>query len=61
MSIQIGQQVITPKGLGVVTDMEFYSRLHGGMYRYGVALNSNVFSFPIAYFFSDEVSPILCI
>lgn len=54
--IKVGQRVITPNGLGVVSDIEFYNRLNSGTYRYGVTLDHNAFSFPVAYFFDDEVS-----
>ena len=46
-----GQKVETPHGLGAIQDIENCYRLK----RYGVKLENNPFSFPIAYYFKHEL------
>ncbi len=44
------QKVKTPHGEGVIVDIEDFKTK-----RYGVELKDNPFSFPIAYYFKDEL------
>lgn len=46
-----GDKVITPHGDGVIVDVEKYNNLK----RYGIQLENNPFSFPVAYYFKEDV------
>jgi hypothetical protein len=52
----IGARVLTPNGIGVIKDIEHYSRVDGGINRYGVELKQNPFFYPVAYYWPHEVS-----
>lgn len=47
-----GDQVTTPHGKGIIVDFEKH-RLYE---RVGVKLENNPFSFPIAYYFKNEIN-----
>lgn len=53
--IKINTTVWTPYGSGVVVSEEVFK----GSERWGVKLDNNPFSFPIAFFFKKEVENIL--
>jgi hypothetical protein len=54
--MKIGDRVITEDGEGVIVAEEFYSRLNGGMYRFGIQLDVQRFLYPVAFYFQDEIS-----
>jgi hypothetical protein len=49
-----GDIVNTPNGKGVIVDTEEYSRI--GSNRYGVKLENNPFWYPVAYYFTNEIT-----
>lgn len=53
--MKIGDKVLTIDGEGVIVDIEFYSRIDGGTDRYGVKLNVNIYSYPVAYYFPNDI------
>jgi hypothetical protein len=54
--IEIGRRVTTEYGAGEVVDIEHYSRIDGGVYRYGVRLDRQRFFYPVAYFWREEIT-----
>lgn len=52
----IGSVVFTPNGKGIIKDIEHYSRIEGGINRYGIELEQSPFFYPIAYYWPHEVS-----
>lgn len=54
--MRIGDRVTTPDGQGVIAATEFYSRLSGGIFRYGVKLDIQRYFYPIAYYWHEELS-----
>ena len=50
--IKIGDTIETPDGIGVVVNIEEYSRL-GGLKRYCVQIPNSIF--PVMCYFEDEV------
>lgn len=53
--MKVGQRVNTPHGAGVVECVEKYSRL-GGAQRFGVRLEQSPFSYPVAYYWANEIA-----
>lgn len=53
--MKIDDKVITVDGEGIIVDIEFYSRIEGGTNRYGVKLNVNKYSYPVAYYFPTDL------
>lgn len=53
--LSIGSNVWTPYGSGVIVEEEVFRTCQ----RWGVKLDNNPFSFPIAFFFKKEVEHIL--
>lgn len=54
--IKIGDRISTPDGVGVVVEMEKYS--DSRFNRYGVQLYKNPYSFPVAFYFHQEVEKV---
>ncbi len=52
----IGDSVKTIHGSGIICNIEYYSRVEGGINRYGVKLEESPFFYPIAYFWPKELS-----
>jgi hypothetical protein len=50
--IKIGDRITTPDGVGVVLEMEKYSEATNN--RYGIKLDTNPYTFPIAFYFHHE-------
>ncbi len=46
-----GDQVTTPHGEGVIVDIENFDKAK----RFGVKLENNPFTFPIAYYFEKDI------
>lgn len=57
--MKLGDRVVTKYGEGVVVDSEFYSRVDGGITRWGLKLDANPFEHAVAYFWPDEISPLV--
>lgn len=53
--MKIGDRISTPHGMGEIVLVERYSRIHGGMKRYGVVLDVNPFSYSPVCYFHDEL------
>lgn len=49
--MKIGAKVITPHGLGIIVQEEVFRTCE----RWGVKLDINPFSFPIAFYFKNEI------
>jgi hypothetical protein len=54
--IKIGDRIKTPDGVGVVVKMEKYSDWRFD--RYGVSLYKNPYSFPISFYFAQELEKV---
>jgi hypothetical protein len=54
-TMRVGDRVTTPDGQGVITATEFYSRLGGGIFRYGVRLDIQRYFYPVAYYWHEEL------
>lgn len=54
-----GMRVNTKYGAGTVVAFEHYSRIDGGITRYGIKLDNNPFSYEPAYFWHYELQQIL--
>lgn len=52
MTLRVGNRVVTPDGPGEITDIERWSSGD----RYGVRLDKTPFSYPIAFYFKNEIS-----
>ena len=53
--VKIGTRVNTENGFGIVVEEEFRGEPYA---RWGVELDNNPFSFPVAYYFKKEVEEI---
>ena len=53
--MKIGEEVRTPNGFGKIVDIEEFRTTK----RYGIKLNMNTLSIPIAYYFENEISECL--
>ena len=53
--MKVGDRVATPDGEGTIVDIEHYSRIDGGINRYGVKHDEQQFSFPVAYYWLKEI------
>lgn len=53
--MKIGDEVKTQDGKGVIFEVEFYSRINGGVNRFGIKLDFNRYFYPIVYYFEDEL------
>lgn len=53
--MKLGDRVTTEHGDGAIIDVEHYSRIDGGINRYGVELDSNPFFYPVAYYWPKEI------
>lgn len=51
--MKIGDKVDTPHGAGVIVDEEVFRTCQ----RWGVKLDANPFSFPVAFYFKNEIQP----
>ena len=56
--MKIGDRVDTEHGPGEIVDVEHYSRINGGINRYGVKLDSSPFFYPVAYYWPAEIRSI---
>ena len=54
--IKIGDRITTPDGVGVVSEMEKYS--DAKFNRYGVRLYENPYSFPVSFYFHQDVKKV---
>lgn len=48
-------KVTTPDGEGIIVDIEHYSRLEGGINRYGVKLAKSPYFYEVAYYWPKEI------
>jgi hypothetical protein len=53
--LKIGSIVTTPHGNGVIVDEEVFRTCQ----RWGVKLDKNPFSFPVAYYFKNETHGVI--
>lgn len=53
--MKLGDRVTTEHGDGTVVDIEHYSRIDGGINRYGVQLDSSPFFYAVAYYWPKEI------
>jgi hypothetical protein len=53
--LQNGTRVVCEFGWGTVVNNEFYSRVNGGTYRYGIKLDVQRFFYCPAYFWPEDL------
>lgn len=53
--MKINDRVVTVDGKGLIVDIEFYSRIEGGINRYGVKLDIQKYSYPVSYYFPNHI------
>lgn len=53
--MEVKDRVSTPDGPGTIEHIEHYSRLDGGTNRYGVRLDTSPYSYPVAYYWPNEI------
>ncbi|MCI2811306.1 hypothetical protein [Eoetvoesiella caeni] len=54
--MKIGDHCNTRYGAGEIVHIEHFSRINGGLNRYGLKLVNNPFKFEPVYFFPEELS-----
>lgn len=55
--MMVGERVETPDGTGLVVDVEHYSRIGGGIDRWGVRLDVKRYDYDVAYYWPNELRP----